>query len=76
MSDSNGMVEHEDGSVTLRGSTPSEGDWHVHEEDGVWVADHPRRGRLRTERSGPLAARFRDRGEAIAALIGDPQATA
>lgn len=65
---SNDLVEHDDGSVTLPGAKPRGGEWHIHEDDGVWVADHPVWGRLRTDRSAPFAARFRTRDEAVAAV--------
>lgn len=61
------MVEHADGSVTL--PDPVNGDWHVHETgDGLWTADNPQQGFLRSSRNGAFRATFRSRDEALAAF--------
>ncbi|GAA2347062.1 hypothetical protein [Dactylosporangium salmoneum] len=57
-----------DGSVTLPGP-PDVGDWTVHEmDDGLWTADNPVQGFLRSRFNADFRATFRTRDEALAAF--------
>jgi len=65
------VIVHADGSASLPGGV--DGDWHIHQVGGVWVADSSLTGRLRSGHNPALEATFRSRDEAIAVLVGDPQ---
>lgn len=61
------VVFNGDGTVTL--PDPVNGDWHVHQDrDGLWTADNPEQGFLRSRTNGAFRATFHTRDEVLAAL--------
>lgn len=69
------VVFNGDESATIP-DVPVNGDWTARGRDGVWTVTNPVQGFLRSEHDLNVPAPFPSLDEAIAAIVGDPQASA